>query len=228
VAFRRALPRALAAVAALTLVVGAALLARSVVATQGWLYAGFVSETGQPGAPHRDGYTLGILGLAAALVLLAGAALLRGGSPAWIGWGVAALFVLGGLSAGVSSLVSCTAGCPLPPFQTPTPGDLVHAAASVLGMALCGAAMAVYAISPVPSALRTLGRAGVAVTLPLAIVAGFGLVFVGRGTFTGTAEKALVLVIIAWTLAICLAHVLGSARLGSARLGSARLERADA
>ncbi len=204
------LARVLAALAAVTLVVGAAASARAVVLTQGWLYAGFVSETGQPGAPHRDGYTSGILGLAVALVLLGIAFLIRGGMPAWVGWGIAGLLLLGGVLAGVSSLVSCSAGCPLPPFETPTPGDLVHAVSSVLGMAVCGAAMAVAAISPIPSALRTLGRAWVAVTLPLAIVAGSSLLFVGRGTLTGTTEKVLVLVIVAWVLTVSL--VLASGR----------------
>jgi hypothetical protein len=85
-------------------------------------------------------------------------------------------------------------------------------------MAVCGAAMAVAAISPVPSALRSLGRAWVAVTLPLAIVAGSSLVFVGRGTLTGTVEKVLVLVIIAWVLTVSL--VLAS--------GPSRVVRADA
>jgi hypothetical protein len=188
----------------LTLVVGATAFIRAVVLTQGWLYSGFVSETGEPAAPHRDGYTYGILGLGVALLLLALAVWLRGGSPAWLAWSAAGLLAVGGLLAAVSSLVSCSAGCPLPPFQTPTAADLVHASSSVLGMAACGGAMAVFAVSPLPSVLRTVGRGWVAVTLPVAVVAALSLTLVGRGTLTGTVEKVLVVVIIAWVLVTCL------------------------
>lgn len=201
---RPVLTRVTAGLAALTLVVGATAFIRAVVLTQGWLYAGFVSESGQPGAPHRAGYTYGILGLGVSLVLFALAVWLRGGSPAWLVWSAGGLLAIGGLLAAVSSLVSCSAGCPLPPFQTPTAADLVHASASVLGMAACGAAMAVFAVSPDRSVLRTIGRGWVAVTLPLAVVAGLSLTLVGRGTLTGTVEKVLVIVIIGWVLGACL------------------------
>lgn len=203
---RPALARVVAGLAALTLIVGAVTFVRAVVLSQGWIYSGFVSETGEPGAPHRDGYTYGILGLGVALLLLALAVVLRGGrllgvgSAAWLAWSAAGLLALGGLLAGVSSLVSCSAGCPLPPFETPTAADLVHASSSVLGMAVCGAAMAVFAIAPTASPLRTVSRLWVGITLPLAIVAGVSLVFIGRGVSTGSVEKVLVLVIIAWVL----------------------------
>jgi Protein of unknown function (DUF998) len=205
VPIRPALARVIAGLAALTLAVGAFSFVRAVVLTQGWIYSGFVSETGEPGAQYRDGYTYGTLGLGAALLLLALAIVLRrgllgGGSAAWLAWSAAGLLSLGGLLAGVSSLVSCSAGCPLPPFETPTAGDLVHASSSVLGMAVCGATMAVFAIAPTPSPLRTVSRLWVGITLPLAIVAGVSLVFVGRGVATGSIEKVLVLVIIAWVL----------------------------
>jgi Protein of unknown function (DUF998) len=200
VAIRPALARVIAGLAALTLVVGAMSAVRAVVLSQGWIYAGFVSETGEPGAPHRDGYTYGILGQGGALLLLAVAIVLRRSVAAWVAWSAAGLLALGGLLAGVSGLVSCSAGCPLPPFETPTGADLVHASSSVLGLAVCGAAMAAFAIAPAPSLLRTVSRVWVGITLPLAIVAGVSLVFIGRGATTGSVEKVLVLVIIAWVL----------------------------
>jgi Protein of unknown function (DUF998) len=200
VPIRPALARVIAGLAAVTLSVGAVVFVRAVVLSQGWIYSGFVSEAAQPGAPHRDGYTSGVAGLAVALLLLAVAVVLRGGSPGWLVWSAAGLLALGGLLAGVSSVVSCSAGCPLPPFETPTAADLVHASSSVLGMAACGAAMAVFAIAPTPSLLRTVSRVWVGITLPLAIVAGVSLVFIGRGVTTGSAEKVLILVIIAWVL----------------------------
>jgi hypothetical protein len=200
VPIRPALARVIAGLAALTLSVGAVVLVQAVVLSQGWIYSGFVSEAGEPGAPHRDGYTYGIFGLAVALLLLAVAVALRGGSPRWLAWSAAGLLALAGLLAGVSSLVSCSAGCPLPPFEIPTAADLVHASSSVLGMAVCGAAMAVFAIAPTRSPLRTVSRVWVGITLPLAIVAGASLGFLGRGVTTGSVEKVLILVIIAWVL----------------------------
>ena len=146
--------RVLAVAAGIAVAAGALLLGGAVAASQGWWYAGFVSETGQPGSPQAGAYRAGILGVAAGLFLLAGAVRSRGGAPAWLVLGASLLLVASGAFAVTSSLVSCSVGCPLPPYETPTTGDLVHAGASIAGILACAAAMLALAVARIDSGLR--------------------------------------------------------------------------
>jgi Protein of unknown function (DUF998) len=192
--------RALAVAAGVAVAAGAALLSWAVAASQGWWYAGFVSETGEPGSPQGTAYRLGILGLAAGLFLLAGAVRARGGSPAWIVLGASLLLAVSGAFAVTSSVVSCSSGCPLPPYETPTAGDLVHAGASIAGILAAAAAMLALAIGQIDSGLRRACRAWLAVTVPAGLFAAFALIGLGRGHATGLAEKLLLAVVVGWAL----------------------------
>jgi hypothetical protein len=186
--------RVLAAFAATAVIAGAVLFGRAVVASQGWLYAGFASEAGVPGSPQRIGYRLGILLLALGLLLLGGALLTGAGRL------VALLLVVGAAFATVSSFVSCTDGCPLPPYEPTTLVDLVHASTSILAVLACVAAMLVLAVAPDPSPLRAAARLWLVPALPLLAYAGISLLAVGRGLSTGTSEKVMLLVVIGWTV----------------------------
>jgi len=192
--------RVLAVAAGIAVAAGALLLGGAVAASQGWWYAGFVSETGQPGSPQANAYRAGILGVAAGLFLLAGAVRSRGGAPAWLVLGASLLLVASGAFAVTSSLVSCSVGCPLPPYETPTTGDLVHAGASIASILACAAAMLALAVARIDSGLRRVCRAWLAVTVPAGVFATIALVGLGRGHATGLAEKLLLAVIVGWVL----------------------------
>jgi hypothetical protein len=208
--------RLAAACAALGIAVGAVIFWAAVLATQGWPYAGFISEAGVAGSPHVAAYRTGILVTAGGLFLLGLA--LRHTLPM-----AAALLAAGGAFSSVAAAVNCSAGCPLPPYQMPTFADLVHAAASIAAVLVCVSAMVLAATRLEVSAIRWLSRGGLFFALPLVAVAAVSLLFVGRGRLTGDAERALLLVTTGWAVAVAVAQALspyhpqGSAASGSAR-----------
>ena len=187
--------RLLAAVGGSSIVAGAIVFGVSVAATQGWTYAGFISEAGVPGSPGAGGYRLGIVVVAAGLVLLGLA--LRHTLPI-----AAGLLAFSGVLASAASAVSCSPGCPLPPHEVPTLADMVHATASVTAVLACVAAMGVIAWESVAPGVRMLSRAWLVPTLPLFLLAASSLLIVGRGRLTGTSERALLLVIAAWAVSL--------------------------
>jgi hypothetical protein len=187
--------RLAAAFAALGIAAGAIIFWPSVIASQGWSYAGYISEAGVSGSPHALGYRLGIVVLSGGLLLLGLA--LRHTLPV-----AAALLALGGLFSSMASAVNCSAGCPLPPYEVPTFTDLVHAGASIAAVAACVAAMAVVAMSAPNGVLRTLSRAWLVAALPLFLLAAASLLLAGRSRLTGDTERLLLAVITAWTLVV--------------------------
>lgn len=181
--------------------VGAVCFVGAVLATQGVVYPGYVSETGVAGQPYASLYRLGIFGFAAGLVLLAAAFRLRSV--------LAALVLLtSGLLAAVSGSVACSEGCPLPPFENSTPADLVHGGASVAGVGLCALAILVLAVAEtrtsVDAGLRRLSRVALIPIIPVGLLNVYGLAFVGRGLLVGVAERLLLVLIVGWCLAVAL------------------------
>jgi len=151
-------------------------------AATGTVY-GYVSEAGAPGAPLRGLYRAGVYGVAIALAFFAAAiialvreedrrgTLLRSAAPGspsrWAGvsrWavgpaGVALAFAAAAPLAATSGAVSCTPGCPLPPFESPSQSDIVHALASIGGFGLATGAMLLLAIGEA-GAVGSSGPAG--------------------------------------------------------------------
>src|SRR5262249_37984204 len=111
-----------AGVALVATVLGAALIAAAVVAAPRLRLGGYVSEAGVGASGHATAYRWG-----AALLALGQAALAVAlcGRLRWARLGVVAVTV--GLVAvdaafgGVSAAVSCSPGCPLPPYEPATP-----------------------------------------------------------------------------------------------------------
>lgn len=194
VAARMRPPQVLAGLAAACAAVGGLTFASAVLATQGLSYPGYVSEAGVGGQPYWIEYRLGIFGLAAALVLLAGAV-----RPLLVP--AALLLGVSGLLAGASGSVACSPGCPLPPFETPTAGDLVHAGTSVLGVGLCALAILLLAVFGPDGALRRVSRVAIVPIVPAGLMNVYGIVFVGRGELTGIVERVLLVLIVVWCLA---------------------------
>ncbi|MGC9665467.1 DUF998 domain-containing protein [Planosporangium sp. 12N6] len=201
---RPAVERMAAGSAALLMVAGAAGLA---VATGGYArVAGYVSESGVTGAPRAGLYRWSVICVGCAVALLA--VVLRGSSrPA------ATLLAGAAPCAIVSSVVRCTRGCPLPPYEAPTAADLVHAGASIAGLLLLGGAMLVLARPGVDGPVRRVGRGGLTVAVPLLAAAGMSMAVAGRGAATGVLERVALAAALGWLVAVAVARALPRRRL---------------
>ncbi|TDB73650.1 DUF998 domain-containing protein [Micromonospora sp. KC723] len=195
---------AAASAAAGCVLAGTVAVTVAVVAGPGPGLTGYVSEAGIAGSGYASTYRIGVFALAAALLLLAAAL-----PPAL--WGAAGPLTVGAVCTALSGAVTCSDGCPLPPFETPTVADLVHGGASIAAVAATVLAMVVISCSPhATPGLRRVARLGAAVALPLAGVVAVVLLTVGRGSLVGGLERLLLATAAGWGLAT--ASVLGLAR----------------
>jgi hypothetical protein len=183
----------LAAVAALAVAGGAGAMLFALVAGPGAWWQGYVSEAGTSGRPYAVVYRLGLVVLALGVALL-GRALRPAG-----------LFLLvSAVLAGTSGVVPCSDRCPLPPYEPTTPADVVHAAASILGMAGLAGAMAVTWWTAARPAIRRLTAAGLALTVVLGAALGLTMLLAGRGTTGALLERVLLVVAVSWLVGAAL------------------------
>ncbi|MBX7268441.1 DUF998 domain-containing protein [Micromonospora sp. Llam7] len=185
-----------AVVAAGCVLAGTAAVTLAVVAGSGPGPTGYVSEAGVADSGYAWTYRIGIFALAGALLLLAAALPVRIAG---------ALLTAGGLATVLSGAVTCSAGCPLPPFERATVADLVHGGASIAATAAVVFAMIAIARCPttVPRLRRTASLAA-AVALPLAGAVGLAMLFAGRGSLVGVLERLLLAVAALWGVATAL------------------------
>lgn len=185
---------AAASAAAGCVLAGAVAVTVAVVAGPGPGLTGYVSEAGIAGSGYAPTYRIGVFALATALLLLAVAL-----PPAL--WVAAALLGAGGLFTLLSGAVTCSAGCPLPPFERATVADLVHGGASIAATAAVVFAMLALLLSPATgAALRRIAGLGVALALPLAATIALAMLTVGRGGLVGVLERLLLAVAVGWGL----------------------------
>ncbi|PMR59656.1 DUF998 domain-containing protein [Verrucosispora sp. ts21] len=194
--------------AAVCVLVGAVAATFAVVAGPGPGLTGYVSEAGVADSIYAWTYRLGVLTLGAALLLLAAA--LRDRSrydavprparrPDRALRIAVVLLVVGAVATALSGAVTCSDGCPLPPFETPTVADLVHGAASIVAAGATVLAMIAILFSRAAAEpLRRTATICVASALPLAGALGLAMLLVGRGTLAGVLERLLLLVIVGW------------------------------
>ncbi|MET8467471.1 DUF998 domain-containing protein [Micromonospora zamorensis] len=181
---------------------GAVAVTVAVVAGPGPGLTGYVSEAGIAGSGHATTYRIGILALAAAL-LLVGAAL-----PPGV-WAAPALLATGAVFTAVSGAVTCSAGCPLPPFERATAADLVHGGTSIAATASVVLAMVTLAVSgPAGPVLRRLAGLAAAVALPLCAAVGLAMLVLGRGAVVGVLERLVLAVAVLWGLSTATALAL--------------------
>ncbi|MFF0154109.1 DUF998 domain-containing protein [Micromonospora sp. NPDC005203] len=175
---------------------GAVAVTVAVVAGPGPGLTGYVSEAGIAGSGHAATYRIGVLALAAALLLL-GAAL-----PPGVWAAAPALLATGAVFTAVSGAVTCSAGCPLPPFERATTADLVHGGASIAATASVVFAMLALAVSgSAAPAVRRLAGVTAALALPLCATVGLAMLVVGRGAVVGVLERLVLVLLAAWGLA---------------------------
>jgi len=165
--------------------------------------SGYVSEAGVPGAPQSLLYRGSILAVAASMGLLAYALRFDG---AYVLLSPAALLGTAAPLAALSGAVPCSSGCPLPPYETPTTGDLVHATASALALAFAALAMLLLAARPAAGHQHVVAasRIGAIVTVPLLALAGLAMLSIGRGLVTGVIERAALLAALSWLVTVAL------------------------
>ncbi|HZN19776.1 MAG TPA: DUF998 domain-containing protein [Micromonosporaceae bacterium] len=173
------------------------------VATGSVGLAAYVSEAGVPGAGYAGLYRASVLGIAGALALLAYALSPRPGlaTGTRLGSGVAGFAAMLSL---VSAAAPCSPGCPLPPHETPTPTDLVHAGASVAGLALTALVMLVLTVHAGDPLIRRISAVGAAVAVPLLAAAGLSILLAGRGLVTGLLERVALVACVGWLVATAL------------------------
>ncbi|MEV4655590.1 DUF998 domain-containing protein [Micromonospora sp. NPDC049301] len=173
---------------------GAVAVTVAVVAGPGPDFTRYVSETGIDGSGHAATYRIGILALAGSLLLLAAAL------PAGV-WAAPALLAAGAVCTAVSGTVTCSTGCPLPPFERATLADLVHGGASIAATASVVFAMVALAVSgPAGRAVRRLAGAAAALSLPLCATVGLAMLIVGRGATVAVLERLILAIAILWGL----------------------------
>ncbi|MEU8183144.1 DUF998 domain-containing protein [Micromonospora sp. NPDC049047] len=202
--------RAAGAAAAGCALAGAVAVTVAVVAGPGPGLTGYVSEAGIAGSGHAATYRIGILALAAALLLI-GAAL-----PPGVWAAAPALLATGAVFAAVSGAVTCSAGCPLPPFERATTADLVHGGASIAATAsVVFAMLALAASGSAGPAVRWLAGGAAALALPLCATVGLAMLVLGRGTFVGVLERLVLVLAVVWGIATATTLALARGR-GSA------------
>jgi hypothetical protein len=183
--------RPFAAAAGLAVLAGALIMLAVLLAQPGSWLAGYVSEAGTAGRPFAVAYRSGLvlLGLGVALLGVTLRPLPFVGVLLWVAAGL----------AGLSGVVPCSSGCPLPPYEPTTVADVVHTAASVLGMIILAGVMVAVAVLPVERlAVRRLALGAAALTVPLGGALGLTMLFVGRSTFGAELERLVLVVAVSW------------------------------
>ena len=182
-----------AAAAALTVAAGASGMLFTLVARPQPWWQGYVSEAGTAGQPYAGVYRLSLIVLALGVALLGRATRDAG-----------LLLLVAALLAATSSIVPCSSQCPLPPYDPTTPADLIHTAASILGMAALAAAMAVTWSTNAHPNIRQLTAAALTLTVPLSAALGLMMLFAGRGTTSALLERILLMVAVTWLIGTAL------------------------
>ncbi len=112
-----------------------------------------------------------------------------------------ALLATGAVFTAVSGAVTCSDGCPLPPFERATTADLVHGGASIAATAAVVFAMVTLAVSgPAGPAVRRLAGPAAALALPLCAAVGLAMLVLGRGPFVGVLERLILALAVLWGL----------------------------
>jgi hypothetical membrane protein len=192
----------MAVAAACTVTGGAVLMLLALVAAPGPWWQGYVSEAGTAGQPYAIPYRCGLIALALGVALLGRA--LRTARIAAVALGIAAVF------AGVSGVVPCSNRCPLPPYEPTTVADVVHTAASILGMAVLAGAMAAVCFARVRPATRRLAVVAVALTVPLCAALGLTMLLAGRGTPGAVLERTVLVVAVNWLVGTAILTATGA------------------
>ncbi len=158
--------------------------------TPGFRTADYISELGV--GAGSGAYRAGVLAAALGVALYA-VAVRRVVPAAGLLVGSALLFV-------GSAAVTCTPGCPLPPYQDTTAQDVLHATASIGALGLAGLSMLVLAARHPDRLVAAIdGFAGIVVLTSMGVT-GTALLLNSQGTVNGVLERLVVGGALSWLL----------------------------
>lgn len=191
---------------------GAGACASGVAAGTGLVAAGagrypgrYLSELGVPGSPDAWLYQASVWSAALGLALVAVTVWLadqRGSGPEPHRL-VPPLLGAGAALLATSAAVSCSPGCPLPPYDRGvTAGDLVHAGAAAAGFAVAVGGILLLAAGSADPVVRRLCRVAGTVVAVLIGLTGVMMLAVGRGMVNGVLERAATAVALVWLVAV--------------------------
>ncbi|GLY94679.1 DUF998 domain-containing protein [Actinoplanes sp. NBRC 103695] len=186
--------------AAVVAVLGGALtiLVGLVAAPGSWL-RGYVSEAGVAGLPLAGVYRAGFAALAIGVACLGLSRRTRV---------VAVTLLAAALLCGTAGAVPCTGGCPLPPFEVTSVGDVVHAAAAILGMVALAGAMVASWWTTGDRVVRRVSGVAAAFTVPLGGALGLTMLFAGRVALGAILERVLLVLAVSWLIGVALTTAL--------------------
>jgi hypothetical protein len=204
--------RAAAIGAALAVPAGALVMLGALLAAPGSWLTGYVSEVAAPGMPSAGPYRAGFAVISAGVALLALA--LHGPPPpaapfsqsAWFARGlrlaprlIVALLGVAAVLSAISTAVTCSPGCPLPPYEPTTARDLIHGGASVVGLVLLAVVMMLVAVTTGHrTAQRRLAAVSAVVIVPLGATLALSMLFAGRTATGALLERLILAVAVAW------------------------------
>ncbi len=198
-------PRTTRVLAVLTGLVAAAAggsLLIAAVRTPTYGAADYISELGVAPAPAASLYRLAVLGAALGVGLMAGVA--RRFRAVGLLLGVSGLLFVG------SASVTCTSGCPLPPYNPETTlRDVFHAGVSAGALGFAALAMLALALATQDRLVRELSRIAGWLMIVLMAATGAALLIQSEGAANGLLERAVVAVALGWLLlvsALVIAH----------------------
>jgi hypothetical protein len=192
---RHRLTSGLAVLAALAAAAAGACLLLAATRTPGYGPADYLSELGATPAPAAALYRLAVLGAALGAALMAGV-------TRWFRLvsgllGVSALLFVG------SASVTCTAGCPLPPYNPATTArDVFHAAISAGALGFAGLAMLALAVATADPLVGVASRIAGWLMVVLMAATGTALLVQAEGAANGLLERAVVAVALGWLLLV--------------------------
>lgn len=236
--------RLTAVAAALAVAGGAGTMVFTLAAGPGPWWQGYVSEAGTEGQPYALAYRWGLVTLALGVALLSAAwsaAPGRAGRPAGTRRlladrlarvprfrrrlldGTATVWALGvaAVLGAVSGAVPCSHQCPLPPYEPTTVADVVHAAASVVGLVMLAVAMAAMWFSADGRIVRWLAGAAVLPMVPLGATLGVIMLAAGRVTAGAVLERLVLLIAVVWLTGVALLTARAAEGDGASRPGGA-------
>jgi len=182
--------RPFAAAASLAAVTAIGCLVAATIRTPGFGTADYVSElgVGDGSSVYRAGVLAAAIGVASYAVAVRRVVLAAGLL------GASSLLFLG------SAAVTCTPGCPLPPYQDTTAQDLLHAGASAGALGLAGLSMLVLAVRCQDRLVAAVCGIAALVELGFMAVTGIALLANTQGVVNGVLERCVVGAALSWLL----------------------------
>jgi len=166
----------------------------------------FVSESATRVAPGAVQFRAGLWAVTVGILLLSFAVRRSDALAAMV------LAFLAAPAAFTSGLITCTPGCPLPPYSATTNGNLLHAGASIVSLAALGLTIMLISFRQPTTVLGQVARLAQPYAVLLLSATAVALVVLGHQPLTGVLERASLAVVFGWLLVTSIAIERDTAR----------------